>query len=215
MNVGERIKKRRKQLRLSVSNVAEKLGVDRSTIYRYESSEIEKFPLQVIEPISKILNVSPAYLMGWEETEPNQLTSEYPYMPEAISAGMPDIIDGITDLDMISIPDVLMGEWAGNKNLLLMRINGESMNKIIPDNSLIGVNLLNEYSILFGGVNDGDIVVYSDDHEYAVKRFYRDGDKIIFRPESSDSSFYDYITDTSNENLKIHGKVVMWNVIKD
>ena len=61
MNIGERIKNRRKELKLSADFVAKELGVDRSTVYRYESQDIEKFPLQIIEPLAKILRVSPAY----------------------------------------------------------------------------------------------------------------------------------------------------------
>lgn len=67
MTIGERIKARRLELGLSVDEVADKLGKNRATIYRYESSEIEKLPTVVLEPLSQILKVSPAYLMGWEE----------------------------------------------------------------------------------------------------------------------------------------------------
>ena len=37
MTVGERIKRRRKELKLSVDYVAKKLGKNRATVYRYES----------------------------------------------------------------------------------------------------------------------------------------------------------------------------------
>lgn len=67
MNVGEKIKIRRKELRLSADQLAERLGKDRSTIYRYESKEIEKLPIDIIEPLAEALSVSPQYLMGWEE----------------------------------------------------------------------------------------------------------------------------------------------------
>ena len=69
MNVGEKIKIRRKELGLSADQLAEKLKKDRSTIYRYESKEIEKLPIDIIEPLADALAVSPQYLMGWEETE--------------------------------------------------------------------------------------------------------------------------------------------------
>lgn len=69
MTVGERIKHRRKQIGLSVDDVAHELGKDRATIYRYESNYIEKLPTTVLEPLSKVLKVTPAYLMGWDEIE--------------------------------------------------------------------------------------------------------------------------------------------------
>jgi|LSQX01.3.fsa_nt_gb transcriptional regulator with XRE-family HTH domain len=67
MTIGERIKHRRKQIGMSVDELAQKLGKNRTTIYRYESDEIENLPLNVLEPLAKILNVSPGYLMGWED----------------------------------------------------------------------------------------------------------------------------------------------------
>lgn len=75
MTIGERIKERRKELGISVDELAEKLGKNRATIYRYESSDIEKLPTTVLEPLSAALHTTPAYLIGWEE--PQALTS-YP-----------------------------------------------------------------------------------------------------------------------------------------
>lgn len=69
MTIGERMKQRRKELGYSADYIAEKLNVDRSTIFRYEKGEIEKLPISSIEPLAKILNVSVAYLMGWEEKQ--------------------------------------------------------------------------------------------------------------------------------------------------
>ena len=66
MNIGSRIQARRKQLGLSVEDLAEKLNKNRATIYRYESSYIEKLPVTILEDLAKALKVTPAYLMGWE-----------------------------------------------------------------------------------------------------------------------------------------------------
>lgn len=66
MNVGDRIKKRRTELGLSVEDVAKMLNKNRATIYRYESNDIENLPLSILEPLSKILQTTPAFLMGWE-----------------------------------------------------------------------------------------------------------------------------------------------------
>lgn len=65
MNVGERIKTRRKQLGLSAEQVAAELGVSPATVYRYESSEIMNMRIDKLEPIAKALHTSPSYLMGW------------------------------------------------------------------------------------------------------------------------------------------------------
>ena len=67
MEIYERIKARRKELSLSADDVAEALHVNRATVYRYESADIEKIPITSIQPLADVLHCSPAYLMGWEE----------------------------------------------------------------------------------------------------------------------------------------------------
>lgn len=68
MTTGQRMKARRKELGLSAEFVADKLGVSPATIYRYEKGDIEKTPGNILEPISRILKTTPAYLMGWEDS---------------------------------------------------------------------------------------------------------------------------------------------------
>ena len=70
MKIGDRIKQRRKFLGLSVDELAEKLGKNRATVYRYESSDIEKLPTTVLEPLADALKTTPSYLMGWEDDKP-------------------------------------------------------------------------------------------------------------------------------------------------
>lgn len=65
-NIGDRIKQRRKELKLSADVVAEKLGVSRSTVFRYEKGDIEKVPTTILEKLAEVLKTTPAYLIGWE-----------------------------------------------------------------------------------------------------------------------------------------------------
>ena len=69
MTIGERIKQRRIELGLSVDEVAEKLGKNRATVYRYESNEIENLPVGTLEPLARILETTPGYLMGWKNKD--------------------------------------------------------------------------------------------------------------------------------------------------
>lgn len=67
MTIGQRIKNRRIELNLSVDEVAEKLNKNRATIYRYEKDDIKELPITVLEPLAKVLETTPADLMGWEK----------------------------------------------------------------------------------------------------------------------------------------------------
>ena len=70
MSMGDRIRRRRQELGMSVEAVARALGKNRATVYRYERGDIEQLPMGVLEPLSRVLCTTPAYLAGWsEETE--------------------------------------------------------------------------------------------------------------------------------------------------
>lgn len=71
MIIGQKIKELRKQLNMSVDDLASKLDKNRATIYRYERGDIENLPLDVLEPLANALETTPGYLMGWEETPKN------------------------------------------------------------------------------------------------------------------------------------------------
>lgn len=81
MNTGERIKQRRIELGLSVDEVASRLGKNRATVYRYESNDIENLPTTVLEPLAKILETTPAYLMGWNRPI-DSIIDEFSYLKE-------------------------------------------------------------------------------------------------------------------------------------
>lgn len=68
MNIGERIKQRRKELHMSAETLAERIGKSPATIYRYERGDIDKVDSRVIPLIADVLSVEPGYLMGWEDT---------------------------------------------------------------------------------------------------------------------------------------------------
>ena len=71
VTIGERIKQRRKELKISADELGKRLGKDRSTVFRYENGDIEKLPIDILEPIAKALQTTPEYLMGWEKVQKN------------------------------------------------------------------------------------------------------------------------------------------------
>lgn len=127
MDVGERIKNRRKQLGLSAEQIAAELGVSPATVYRYESNEIMNMRIDKLEPIAKALHTSPAYLMGWsEETssaaeDTNLVTIHYAGPVAAHFNATPD-----DAYEQRTIPD----EWIGRRrpeDFFLATVSGDSM----------------------------------------------------------------------------------------
>ena len=68
-NIGEKIKQRRLELHMSLEDVARQIGVAKSTVYRYETEATRSVGLDKVDAQAKALQVSPGYLMGWEEKE--------------------------------------------------------------------------------------------------------------------------------------------------
>ena len=96
---GEQMKKRRKQLNMSADELAEKLGVSRSTIFRYEKGDIDKVPAEYIDKLAKALSTTPAYLMGWEEN----LETNTDFIPKMRSN--PNIVEHVKLLIELSESD--------------------------------------------------------------------------------------------------------------
>src|SRR5690625_2315088 len=128
MNIGDRIKEVREEKNKTLLDVANHLGVTEATVQRYESGNIKNLKLNTISKIASYLKVNPSYLMGWQSTKENILIkSQYNFFPTSISAGLPIEVSGITekDIEKISIPDIVMGKWAGNRDVFITHINGD------------------------------------------------------------------------------------------
>ena len=66
MNIGEKIHRARKAKGMTMEELGKMIGVRRATISRYESGVITDIPPSGIVAISKALDVTPSYLMGWD-----------------------------------------------------------------------------------------------------------------------------------------------------
>ncbi len=87
MTLGDRVKIKREELKLSQEELAEKMGYKSKTSIHKIEQNITDLPLSKVEELSKVLRVSTSYLMGWEE-EPTKQTDpiieEYKLSPEEI-----------------------------------------------------------------------------------------------------------------------------------
>lgn len=63
-DVGARIKERRKELNISAALLAERIGLSKATIHRYENGDIRNIKMPVLESMAVILQVNPLWLIG-------------------------------------------------------------------------------------------------------------------------------------------------------
>ena len=64
---GKRIKARRKELKISAAELAERIGLSKATIHRYESGDIKNIKMPVLESMAEVLKVNPLWLIGKTE----------------------------------------------------------------------------------------------------------------------------------------------------
>lgn len=76
-DIMQRMKDRREELNMSYQALAEKVGLSKSTLQRYETGYIKNMPVDKLEEIARALCVSPSYLMGWEDPKPTTLAAHF------------------------------------------------------------------------------------------------------------------------------------------
>lgn len=64
VEIGKRIKEARDIQKVTLDDVAKKVGVAKSTVQRYENGKIKNIKLPVVESIANALNVNPAWIVG-------------------------------------------------------------------------------------------------------------------------------------------------------
>lgn len=214
MTKGEKLYNARIDRNFTRAEVSQATGISDKLLFKYEKDIITNIPLDNLEKLCSFYRINPTYIVGWEDntTKSNEnifykaldTPKQYPFIPDAVAAGIPCTIEGRKELPTIGISDAIMGKYAGNKHILIMRVNGESMNKVIPSGSFIAVKT----DIEVKNLKDGDLVVFGKEHEYSLKHFYDAGEKIVFKPNSTDVRFTDHVYN-KDEPIFIIGKVVM------
>lgn len=177
MTTGSRMKNRRKEIGVTAEEVATALGVSVATVYRYENGDIEKVPGSVLEPLSKVLRTTPAYLMGWDDT-PEQTIPAFPNISApprlvrkprlgTIACGKPILaIEDAEEFD--EVPNDIPCDFT-------LRCQGDSMvNARIHDGDIVYIRRQEE-------VENGEIAAVRIGDEATLKRVYYNGRRIILR----------------------------------
>lgn len=205
MSFGNNLKKIRQENEMTQEELAKKINTSRSNIANYENDK--NMPsIEILNKLSEILNCSVDYLLGKtniKNTTSNidETNKQYYMCPVygQISAGQPNWVEECIEGRLPLDPD-LMGIVNPEEHFFL-RVNGESMNKIIRNGAFA---LIHKQDI----VEDGEIaVVLVNGYDATLKKFTRQGDMIILEPESNDDSFKTQVYDMHTP-IRILGKYV-------
>lgn len=204
MEIKDILSQRRKELNLTMKQVADKVGVSEGTISRWESGKIADMRRDKIMAYAQALNISPAVIMGWDDVaspsnakKNSRLGKRVPVLGR-VAAGIPiDAIEDILDWEDISEDMSKTGEFFG------LRIKGDSMEPRIVEGDTVIVRSQSD-------ADSGDVVIVQVNGDQATcKRLakYASGISLIsFNPAYAPMNF-------TNEEIEalpvtIIGKVV-------
>ena len=73
---GTKIRELRLLAGMSQEELGKRIGVQRAAINKYEKGIVENIPIHTIEKIAQIFDVSPTYIVGWNDDNTNPLVIE-------------------------------------------------------------------------------------------------------------------------------------------
>lgn len=205
MTIGERLKELRERLGMSQVDFASKINVSKQSLYKYENNIITNIPSDKIEAAAKVGNVSPAYLMGWDnniapisgESKGKEKGVTIKVLGR-VAAGIPiEAVEDIIDTEEISEDMAATGEFFG------LQIHGDSMEPRICEGDVVIVRQQDD-------AESGEIVIVTVNGTNATckrLRKYRDGIELISFNPSYNPMFYSN-EDIEAKPVKIIGKVV-------
>ena len=201
----DRIIKTMKQKSISYGELSKRTKIPKSALQRYATGETAKIPLNRIEDISKALQISPAYIMGWSDDPHSELPSgmqiydpvvhEIPILG-TIAAGLPIYAEQ-------NIEEYTYTDRNGGSEYFALRVKGDSMNAAnISEGSLLIVRCQ-------PAVENGEIAVVMVNNENATVKYFRRDDNIVqLIPRSYNPVHQIQIYDLRNDKISIIGKVV-------
>lgn len=199
MTVGERIKMIREKSGMSQVNFADKINVSKQTLYKYENNLITNIPSDKIEATAKIGNVSPAFLMGWEQPDSIKPSKRIVInVLGRVAVGIPiKAIEDIIDTEEITEEMAKTGSFFG------LQIHGDSMEPRMCEGDVVIVRQQDD-------AESGDVVIAMVNGNDAIckrLRKYRDGIELISNNPSYEPMFFSK-EEIENKPVKIIGKVV-------
>lgn len=201
IQLGKRIRDTRIARNYTLDELAADIGLNKSTLSRYERGEIDNPKLPVIETVAIKLRVNPLWLIGKSEDPTPSLPANVIPMPEmrkipligAIACGAPILAEEHIE-DYIQIPAHIPGDFA-------LTCKGDSMiNARIFDGDLVYIRQQDT-------VDNGQIAAVLIDGEATLKRVKIYDDHIVLEPENPHFRPLTYWGEEMN-SIRILGKAV-------
>lgn len=193
-----RIKSAREDLKLTKRELAKRIGVHESSINKYEKGLVD-IPLSKISELARVLKVTEAYLMGWEEKTPQtQQGLQIPVLG-TVAAGIP--ISAVEDiLDYEEVPQ----SWENQGEFFALKIKGDSMEPRMESGDVVIVKQQPD-------ANSGDtVIVLVNGDDATCKRLQKtdNGIMLVSTNPKYPPMFY------SDEDIRTKPVVILGKVVE-
>ncbi len=227
--IGIKIKKLRQSLGLTLEEIANFVGVGKSTVAKWESGKIANMKRDKIASLSKILKVSPTYLMGWEKEIEEGLAAAKYTLDLANKNGVIDVTDALlygkvvpislsnsvkikvygsapAGIPLEAIEDIaeeidIPAEWVKDGSQYIgLQVKGDSMYPKYIEGDIVIVKLQPDCE------SGQDCVLYVNGYDATLKRVRKTNYGIMLQPLNPNYEPKEY--DYSDSSVKILGVVV-------
>ena len=200
MTTNELLKCKRKELNLTMKQVADFVGVSEATVSRWESGNIANMGRDKIALLSQILKLTPGAIAGYDlyQKEFTKKTGIKIPVLGLVRAGIPmDAVEYIIDYEEISEDMARQGEYFG------LQIKGDSMEPKISEGDVVIVRKQPD-------VENGEIaIILVNGDEATIKKVQKFNGGINLIPSNP---AYDVMTYTNEQieklPVRVLGKVV-------
>ena len=181
MDIRDKLKNRRKELGLTMLEVALKVGVSEATISRWESGDIANMRRDKIVALATALQVHPSFIMGEDEqicsaninlTQPNISPNFATFaVIGEVAAGYNNIALENWEGDTVNIPcEYLCGRAASE--FFVLRVKGDSMYPMYQENDK--VLILKQSTLDYSG--QVGVILYDDELASLKKVEFKTGE---------------------------------------
>ena len=185
-------------------HLAERMGTTQQTIQRYEKGT-RNLKASVLAQLSEVLDVTVAYLLGMSDGDAPRADSANIPLYGSIAAGRPLEMESAEAL--YPVPADVCNRWP---NAFLLRVEGESMNRILPNGCYALVDPCTE-----ADHDNQPYAVRVGDQAATIKRVHKLPNGLQLIPDSNDPTFQPQTFDLSIKGaptLSVIGRVV-WHCI--
>ena len=199
--ISDKLRRLRKERKLTLEQLADAVGTSRQTIHRYENGTISNIPPEKIVLLADALNTTPAALMGWQD----EVDMKFENISTASTKRIPL-------LGAIACGEPIYAEEERGSYLSVECGLDADFCLVAHGDSMTGARIYDGDTVFIrrqDSVDNGEIAAVVINDEATLKRvyFYPDESKLILSPENPKYAPLVYMRDEL-DTIKIIGKAV-------